>query len=131
MQSDMRWRIFVKDLETRVKIGIHQHEREAQRLLVNAEIEGIYSAMPKGIEDCFNYDHIHNLVIGQWPSRPHVELLETLVIDLLKHIYTMDQRVDYAKVSISKPDIFKEAQGAGVEAGWTIEDYRHYTQLKE
>lgn len=119
----MRWRVFIRSLETSLRIGIHQHEREAQRLLVNAEIEGVYAIQPQGIGDCFNYDHLYKLVVHDWPKREHVELLETLVIDLLCHIFSVDERVERVTVSIAKPDIFAEAESVGVETVWTRGDY--------
>lgn len=124
----MLWRIFVKDLESRIRIGIHDHEREAQRVLVNAEVEGVYSMSPLSIEDCFNYDHIYQLVVKEWPCRLQVQLLETLVAEALNYIFRSDARVCRATVRISKPDIFKEAAAVGVEASWVRSDYEKHLQ---
>jgi dihydroneopterin aldolase len=122
----MRWRVFVKDMETTVRIGIHDHEKEAQKLWVNARIEGVYPVFARQIGDCFNYDLIHQLVVGQWPKRDHVQLLETLAVDLLQHVFSHDERVDYVRVSIAKPDVFKEARAVGVEAEWKRDDYKRF-----
>ena len=127
MSFDMRWRIHIKNLETYVCIGIHAHERVPQRLYVNAVIEGDYPFRPASIADCFNYDHIHRLVVQEWPKRPHTDLLETYTLELLEHIFRIDGRVTLAKVSLSKPDIFSEADSVGVEAEWTRADFERFT----
>src|SRR5687768_8496652 len=99
MSSDMRWRINIKNMETRIGIGIHSDEQQQQRALLNAVIEADYPARPASIEDCFNYDHVYHLVVQEWPKRPHRYLLETCITDPLQHIFTADDRVVYAKVS--------------------------------
>jgi dihydroneopterin aldolase len=126
----MRWRVFVKNMETTVKIGIHDHEQKPQRILVNVEVQGVYKAPPEVISDCFNYDHVHQLAVKEWPQRAHVQLLETLAIEMLKHVFTVDNRVDTARVSIAKPDIFKEAEVVGVEASWTMDDFVKHSAAK-
>ncbi|MDE3016693.1 MAG: dihydroneopterin aldolase [Pseudomonadota bacterium] len=123
MSSDMRWRLQLRNLQVCLRIGIHPHEQKPQRVFVNAAIEGDYPLKPQTIEECFNYDDIHRLVVNEWPERTHTDLLETYVIELLQHIFSMDKRVEYAKVSLSKPDIFPEAESVGVEAEWTREDF--------
>lgn len=123
----MRWCIFVKNLETTVRIGIHRHEKTAQRLRVSADIEMLYAQPPQTIADCFNYDHIYRLVCEEWPKGAHVDLLETLAVDFLNYVFTMDSRVDSAKVRIAKPDIFAEAEEVGVETRWTREDFKRLT----
>lgn len=127
MSSDQRWRVFVKNLETKIRIGIHPHEREPQRVRVNAVIEADYPVKPQSIKECFDYDHIHRLVIHEWPKREHIALLETGVTELLEYTFKMDPRVVKAKVSLCKLDIFSEAESVGVEAEWTREDFE---QLK-
>lgn len=130
MSSNQRWRIFVENLETRVRIGIHEHERDPQRILVSAVIEADYSRRPQSIKECFDYDHLHRVVVEEWPHRSHVMLLETAVTELLESIFAADDRVVKARVSIRKPDIFVQAQAVGVEAEWTRADYeRHLPKM--
>src|SRR5688500_9231466 len=118
MSSDMRWRIYVKNLETHIRVGIHDHEQTPQRVMVNVSVEGVYPIPSQSIEECFNYDHIHKLVVTDWSNRSHTQLLETLVLEVLHHVFVIDKRVDYVKASLCKPDIFKEAESVGVEAEW-------------
>ena len=123
MSSDMRWRVHVKNLETRIAIGIHDHEKTPQRIIVNAAIDVIYPARPPSIEQCFDYDHVHRLVVGEWPRRVHIPLLESCTVELLEYIFRTDDRVVFAQVSVRKPDIFSEAESMGVEAEWTRADF--------
>ena len=127
MSFKQHWRVNVKNLETIIRIGIHANEQQPQRVFVNAMIEGVYPAKPQSIADCFNYDHIHALVVQEWPKRQHVNLLETYVAELLEFIFRSDARVDFARASVCKPDIFPQAQSVGVEAEWTRKDFERLT----
>ncbi len=118
------WRVHIKNMETTIGVGIHEHERRKQRVLVNVVVEGEYLAKPQVIEDCFNYDHVHNLVVNEWPKKEHKPLLENCAVELLEHIFRCDNRVDYASVRVCKPDIFPQVEAVGVEAEWTREDFK-------
>jgi len=117
----------VHDLQASVAIGIHGHERlEKQRIYVNIELVGRIPLRPETIADCMDYDHIHALVVGEWPNRTHTELLETLLIELVDFCFTNDSKLTAITASITKPDIFKEAARVGVKihktrAAWLIE----------
>lgn len=126
MSSKIRWKVHVRGLEATIRIGIHSHEKEPQRVRVDAEVQSDYAIRPTGISECFDYDHIYNIVSKEWPKRNHTALLESYVTELLEHIFRADARVVSAKVRISKPDIFHEAEAVGVEAVWTREDFERY-----
>ena len=69
-----------------------------------------------------NYDHIRDF-LKQFPTRPHTELLETLVDEIVDKCFE-DPRVDACRVSVMKLSIFNEVGAAGVEvyrtrANWT------------
>jgi dihydroneopterin aldolase len=124
MSSDQRWRLNVTDLETSIYLGIYAREKaKPQRLIVNATVDAVYSLKPKSIDECFNYDHIYDLVTKTWPTRSHIDLLETLALELLEYIFRSDI-VEYAKVKLDKPDVFSEAKAVGVEIEWTREDFK-------
>lgn len=126
MSSDTakhRWRVHVKNLETTIGVGIHAHEQDAQRVLVNVTVEGEYPAKPQVIGDCFNYYYIYNMAVNEWPNKTHKPLLENCVVELLEHIFNCDERVDFASVRVCKPDIFPHAEAVGVESEWTRKDF--------
>ncbi len=121
--SSNRWRVYVTNLETFLRIGIYAAEKKPQRVIVNASIEADYAVRPKTIAECISYEHVYTLVAQEWPQRGHVELLETYIAELLEYIFRLDDRIVYVKVSLCKPDVFAEAQAVGVEAQWTRGDF--------
>ena len=67
-------------------------------------------------------DHIRDF-LKQFPTRPHTELLETLLDEIVAKCFE-DPRVDACRVSVMKLSIFNEVGAAGVEvyrtrANWT------------
>jgi dihydroneopterin aldolase len=111
-------RIVLRDVVTEVKLGLHpweRHDERPQRVVVNVELfahlPGPFSG--QGVEAVLDYDGIRN-ELRTWPQKPHTELLETLVEELLSLAFR-DGRVEAARVSVIKPDIFNEAGGAGIE----------------
>ncbi len=126
MSYNLRRRINIYNLATTIRVGIHAHEQYPQRVLANAMVEGYFPASPKSIEECFNYDHVHTLVVKEWPTKPHNALLENWVSELLVHIFSIDERVMFARASVCKPDIFPEAEAVGVEMEWTRADYKKF-----
>lgn len=117
------WEIIISQLETRVRIGIHAHESEPQRLWVDAAIYGHYPAHPSSIEQCIDYDVFHNLVTVEWPKRPQIALIETLVMELFAFIFLQAANVSHATIGIYKPDIFREAEKVGVRLSLTRAEF--------
>ena len=118
------WRGHVKNLEIKIGVGIYEYEQKKQRIIVNAIVEGEYPTKPLTINDCFNYEYIHNLVVDEWPKKEHKPLMENSVDKLLQHKFRSDERVDYASVRVCKPDISPHAEAVGVEAEWTRKDFK-------
>lgn len=126
MSYSQRRRIHIRNLATTIRVGIHAHEQEPQRVMINAMVEGDFPIKPKSITECFNYDHVHALVVKEWPRKPHNALLENWVTELLDYIFRIDERVTFARASVCKPDIFPEAEAVGVEMEWTRADYKKF-----
>ena len=111
-------RMIVRDLVTYVRLGLHAHERhpdKPQRIIVNVEMfgDGKSHLQGEGLASVIDYDPIHT-AIQDWPQRPHVFLIETLLEELIVLCFR-DPRVRACKVSIVKPDIYDAAAAAGVE----------------
>lgn len=111
-------RIILRDVVTEVRLGLHpweRHPEKMQRVVVNVELfahlDGPFTV--GGVEGVLNYDSIRD-ALRAWPQRPHTDLLETLIEDLIAVCFH-DARVEACRVSILKPDIFNEAAGAGLE----------------
>jgi dihydroneopterin aldolase len=109
-------RMMIRDLVTEVRLGLHpweRHPEKPQRIVVNVEL---YAAPAKTIKDhssIVDYDYIRE-ALKKWPRRRHTVFIESLLDELVKLCFK-DKRVQAARVSIFKPDIYNEAGGAGVE----------------
>jgi len=107
-------RVVLSDVETLVRIGLHpweRHPEKPQRLIVNVEM---FAPWPlKGGEGYINYDVVRDHILG-WRDRDHVDLLETLIEELLGVCFSLPD-VAAARVRITKPDVFAEVAQAGVE----------------
>lgn len=106
-------RVLLSDVAVDVRIGLHPWERHPERptrLIVNVEMFASWPLLDGGFID---YDRVRDHIAG-WRGRDHVELLETLVEELIGVCFDLPP-VEACRVRIVKPDIFPEAAGAGVE----------------
>ena len=60
---------------------------------------------------------------GEFRSSDHVRVVETIVEELVAKCFE-DPKVEACRVAVLKPDIFNEAEGAGIDVyrtreGWT------------
>jgi dihydroneopterin aldolase len=111
-------RVVLRDVEVQASVGLHAWERHPERptrLIVNVEMfapaEGPVDG--GGTAGIIDYDRVRSVIVT-WPSRPHVELLETLVEELVSVCFGIGA-VQACRVSVVKPDIFNDAAGVGVE----------------
>jgi dihydroneopterin aldolase len=111
-------RIILRNVQVEAKVGLHpweMHPERPTRLIVNVEMFVPLRPMP--IEETaatiVDYDAVRN-ALHAWPQRPHTPLLETLV-DELALLCLAFPSVAACRVSVMKPDIFNEAEGAGIE----------------
>lgn len=109
--------MMIRDLVTEVRLGLHpweRHPEKPQRIVVNVELYAAPQACGiKGHSSIVDYDYIR-AALKKWPRRKHTVFIETLLDELIKLCFK-DSRVEAARVSIFKPDIYNEAGGAGVE----------------
>lgn len=117
-------KIVLRDVEVSARVGLASWERETpQRLLANVELyaeaeDYLGRVKPATIIDyCRLYD-----LIRSWTVRPHTELLETLVTDLVDACFECLD-VDACRVSVTKPQVLDWALAAGVEVYLTRGDY--------
>ena len=105
--------------------GVHPWERHPERpnkLSIDVALFAKLSERRLAEFGYINYDHIRDF-LKQFPTRPHTELLETLVDEIVDKCFE-DPRVDACRVSVMKLSIFNEVGAAGVEvyrtrANWT------------
>jgi 7,8-dihydroneopterin aldolase/epimerase/oxygenase len=110
-------RMMIRDLVTEVRLGLHpweRHPEKPQRIVVNVELYAApQTTKYEHVSAVVDYDYIRT-ALKKWPNRKHTVFIETLLDELVKLAFK-DKRVQAARVSIFKPDIYNEAAGAGVE----------------
>ncbi len=118
-------KVVLKDVVVEARCGIHPWERFAEkpnRLRISIDL---FLPLPHGRLDTskvfFDYDALRDF-LRTFPSRPHTELLETLIDDIVEKCFE-DQKIAACRVSVLKPDIFNEADAAGVEVFRTRESW--------
>lgn len=113
--SESTVKVFLKNMELDVRIGLHDHEiGRTQRVHVSVELYACCKTYLNNAtrESIIDYSHIYE-ALKSWAQRPHVLLIETYISDLMAICFA-DQRVQAVRVAITKPDIFPEAETAGV-----------------
>jgi dihydroneopterin aldolase len=124
--ADRRRRVvFLRGLELMARLGIHPQEKAApQRILVGVELVVEDDAAPGGIgPDEFrrvvDYEALVNTARAV-AAEGHVLLVETLA-ERIALAALKDARVERARVTVEKPDIFPDAATVGV----TVERIRN------
>lgn len=111
--------VAISNLETRLRVGIWDHERVPQIVSVNLLIA--YAALP--CSSCLDYRPILEWITGEWPRQPHTPLLETRLRELMGFVFGFDGRIARLDVSLSKPEAFPQARGVGVRMALTRGQY--------
>ena len=107
--------IFVKDIRVSVRVGLLDEEKRApQALDVSLEIFADPGYLKSAIHgQILDYSLFYDFVLA-WEKRDHIELLEPLAQELVDYALTFED-VQAVRVSVAKPDIFDQAQQAGIE----------------
>lgn len=109
-------KIHLDSLDVMADIGFHDFEiGSPQRLLISVEVWLADTRPPAGDEaaDAWNYDHL-KLEIDRIASARRFNLQETLVAEIYEWIAARDG-VSALRVTSSKPDVYANALGVGVE----------------
>jgi dihydroneopterin aldolase len=110
-------RLFVRDYEITLTIGVHAFEKERpQRVLVNVDVYvPLERSTPRGdaLHEVVDYDFIRQCIEQRAGTSP-VELQETLADGLLAALLAHPD-VLAARVSTEKPDVYPGCRGVGVE----------------
>jgi dihydroneopterin aldolase len=106
----------LKNVVVEAACGVHPWERHPERPNRLSIDVTLFARLPHRRLQEFgyiDYDQIRDF-LKQFPHRPHTELLETLVDEIVDKCFA-DERVDACRVSIMKLSIFNEVEAAGVE----------------
>ena len=110
-------RVFLRDYEVWVNIGVHDFEKRAeQRVIFNVDLYVPVSASTPtqdSLDEVVDYDFIRRTV-AERISRGHIHLQETLCDDVLAAMLA-HPKVQAARVSTAKPDVYPDCAAVGVE----------------
>ncbi|MGC4025302.1 MAG: dihydroneopterin aldolase [Mesorhizobium sp.] len=110
----IRKTIIMRDLELRLSVGVHDHEKKApQRLIVSVEAT-LDGSPDEGdlLGGTLDYDTIRNFA-KRFELGPHHELQETIARRILDFVLS-NPGVTRAVVETAKPDIFDDCAFVGV-----------------
>lgn len=111
-------------LEVDVCCGLHPWERHPERpnrLRVSVALYAPVTGPRLADQPFLDYDHVR-AAVRALAGRPHVDLLETIVDEIVGRCFELPPVVA-VRVRVEKPDIFNDAASAGIEtlrtrAGW-------------
>jgi dihydroneopterin aldolase len=98
--------VAITNLETRLRVGIWDHERAFQPVRVNL-------IMSLG-EGCVDYRPVVRWIKEEWPRAPHTPLLETRLRELMDFVFAWAPGIAWLDAALSKPQACPEARGVGV-----------------
>jgi dihydroneopterin aldolase len=108
--------VFVRDLEVKTLVGIHEYEKVApQKVIINVDLmvserEAVDDNVFKTVVD---YERVVRNIQALL-AQGHVHLLETLAERIAQGCLE-DDRVLGARIRIEKPDVMPEAASVGIE----------------
>ena len=110
-------RLFLRNYEVRINIGVHDFEKTGeQRVVINVDLYiPLALSTPKAdaLEEVVDYDFIRSSIIER-VSLGHIHLQETLCGDILARMLRHPQ-VRAARVSTEKPDVYPDCDAVGCE----------------
>ena len=108
------WTVTIDNLETQLRVGIWDHEREHQPVRVTMSL-GPADGGPEAREPgCVNCQPIRHWITNEWPQHAHTPLLETRLRELMAFVFAFDTRIGWLDAALSKPQACPEAAGVGV-----------------
>jgi dihydroneopterin aldolase len=110
-------RVFLKNYEVWINIGVHEFEKRAeQRVVINVDLYvplAVSTPRADELDEVVDYDFIRRTVAARL-SQGHIHLQETLCDDLLTRMLA-HPLVQAARVSTAKPDVYPDCEAVGVE----------------
>ena len=110
-------RLFLRNYEVMINIGVHDFEKKGeQRVLINVELYiPLELSTPKAdqLAEVVDYDFMRE-TIAQRIAKGHIHLQETLCDDILTQVLA-HPKVQAARVSTAKPDVYPDCEAVGVE----------------
>ena len=107
-------RIFIKDLEIEMSIGIYEEEKIApQRVIISISLDiNTPAEQSDNIDDTVSYKTVIDDIKTLATAR-HYNLVESFAEEIATSCLK-DKRVKQVEVEVTKPDIFIDAAGVGI-----------------
>ena len=110
-------RLFLRDYEVFINIGVHAFEKtREQRVLINVDLYiPLAVSTPKAddLDEVVDYDFMRRTIVER-VGLGHIHLQETLCDDILEQVLS-HPKVQAARVSTAKPDVYPDCESVGVE----------------
>ena len=110
-------RLFLRNYEVWINIGVHDFEKRAeQRVIINVDLYvplAVSTPRSDELDEVVDYDFIRRTVAARL-SKGHIHLQETLCDDILEQVLA-HPKVQAARVSTAKPDVYPDCDAVGVE----------------
>lgn len=110
-------RLFLRNYEVPVKIGVHDFEKKgAQRILVNVDLYiplSISTPSNDLLSEVVDYTFMRNTLVSR-AAQGHINLQETLCDDVARSLLAHSS-VRAVLVSTEKPDVYEDCESVGVE----------------
>jgi dihydroneopterin aldolase len=110
-------RLFLRNYEIRINIGVHPFEKRAeQRVVMNVDLYiplSVSTPHRDALEEVVDYDFMRAR-IAERVARGHIHLQETLCDDVLA-LMLAHPKVRAARVSTEKPDVYPDCEAVGCE----------------
>lgn len=117
MPSTAVRRVFLRNIEINMNIGVHDFEKEAaQRVIINVDL---YVSLAKttptadDLAEVVDYDFVRNTILDII-APGHIQLQETLCDEIIKRML-QHPLVIATRVSTEKPDVYTDCESVGVE----------------
>ena len=110
-------RVFFTNLELGARIGILEHElRATQPINIDAEFDVLthHVVDDHNIATVLDYRQLRNTIIEEC-TQAHVNLLETLVEQVARRLFTDFPDLVRLRLRISKPQAFSDCDAVGIE----------------
>ncbi len=110
-------RLFLRNYEVNINIGVHDFEKRGeQRVVINVDLFiplATSTPVADKLAEVVDYDFMRS-TIAQRVARGHIHLQETLCDDVARMMLEHPQ-VLAVRVSTEKPDVYADCDAVGVE----------------
>ena len=125
-----KWTIRVEELRTNLRVGIYDHELNAQPILLSLRISGLAETSPTSLAECFDYEPICRWALEEWPQSPHTPLMETRLNELIERVFNSDKRIRDVWFGLYKTQAIPNTKFVGLERELTRRQFEELQRTR-